>query len=258
MAAVKPQRSFKIGAAQVASIRGDLDANIATHAAAIETAGEHDVSVLVFPELSLTGYEPDLASELAILHTDPRLGRLSALAQRHGMDVMVGAPLRNGSGLPALGAIVLTAQGTTDTYRKMHLGSTERPYFVAGDQPLALTVSSQKVGLGICADSSQVSHPKMYMDLGASVYAVGVFMNAEWYGTDVARHASHAARFGMLVVMANHGASVGTYASVGQSTIWNPDGTVLVQSPGTESALLTAAPQMGSWHGEVVGLATGV
>lgn len=44
--------AFKIAAAQVASIRGDIDANIAAHAAAIEAAAEHEVSVLVFPELS--------------------------------------------------------------------------------------------------------------------------------------------------------------------------------------------------------------
>lgn len=245
---------FTIAAAQVASVRGEIEANIATHAAAIRLAAQHGVSVLVFPELSLTGYEPDLASDLAIGDTDARLAPLRALAQQHRMDVIAGAPLQNGSGLPALGAIVLTAEGTTRTYRKMHLGSTERPYFAAGSLPLALTVSGRAVGLAICADSSQVSHPQAYAERGANVYAVGVFMNAEWYATDVPRHAAHAARFRMLVVMANHGASIGTYTSVGRSTVWSPDGTVLVQSPGTGSALLIATNRDGAWHGEIAGI----
>ena len=58
--------NFKIAAAQVASVRGDIARNIAAHAAAIEAAANHDVSVLVFPELSLTGYEPELAAEVAM------------------------------------------------------------------------------------------------------------------------------------------------------------------------------------------------
>jgi predicted amidohydrolase len=217
-------RDFKIAAAQVASIRGNIDVNIATHAAAIHSAAEHDVSVLIFPELSLTGYEPDLAAALAIVDTDSRLAPLRTLAEQHRMEVVVGAPLRNVSGLPALGAIVLTAEGTTRSYRKMHVGSTERPYFVSGNEPLVLTASGQTVGLGICADSSQVSHPQAYADRGASIYAVGVFLNAEWYETDVPRHASHAARFRMLVVMANHGAS-GYLHEVGEPvrTTFHPD-----------------------------------
>ena len=44
---------FRIAAAQVPSVRGDIDANIATHAATMSAAAKHAVSVLVFPELSL-------------------------------------------------------------------------------------------------------------------------------------------------------------------------------------------------------------
>jgi predicted amidohydrolase len=63
---------FKIAAAQVASVRGDLAGNIQTHAAAVASAALRRISVLVFPELSLTGYEPDLAADLAITQEDER------------------------------------------------------------------------------------------------------------------------------------------------------------------------------------------
>jgi predicted amidohydrolase len=58
----------------------------------------------------------------------------------------------------------------------------------------------------------------------------------------------------MLVVMANHAASVGTYKSVGRSAVWSPGGAVLVQSEGTESALLIAEHRDGTWHGEITAL----
>src|SRR5688572_13718503 len=162
---------FKIAAAQVALVRGDVAANLATHAAAMTAAARQGVRVLVFPELSLTGYEPDLAAELALTAADRRLAPLLALARRHQMEVVVGAPLPNGTPKPALGAILIRADGTTGSYRKMHLGTSEQNYFAPGDTPLAFTVSGHTVGIAICADSSQPSHPQAYADFGATVYA---------------------------------------------------------------------------------------
>lgn len=143
--------AFKIAAAQVRSVRGDLDGNIATHAAAMTAAAKHGVSVLVFPELSLSGYEPDLAEELAITALDRRLAPLLDLAREHQIEAVVGAPLRNGEAKPALGAIWITASGPTRIYRKMHLGAGERDYFTPGDTPLAVAIAGHTVGIAICA-----------------------------------------------------------------------------------------------------------
>src|SRR5215211_6817431 len=104
-----PMLDFKIAAAQVASVRGDIAGNVATHAAALAAAAKHGVSVLVFPELSLTGYEPDLAAELALTAEDVRLAPLRALARQHGIEAVVGAPRHDGTAKPALGAIIIGA-----------------------------------------------------------------------------------------------------------------------------------------------------
>ena len=245
---------FKIGAAQVASVRGDLAGNIRTHSAAITGAAEREVSVLVFPELSLIGYEPDLAAELAITATDERLAPLAALAHRHQMAVVVGASLQNVGTKPGLGAILLAADGSTRNYTKMHLGGAEPTYFVPGGAPLTFATHGQTVGIAICADSSKPSHPQAYAEGGSTIYAAGVFLNAEWYTTDSPRLAGYASRFRMLVVMANHAASVGTYVSVGKSAVWAPDGTLLAEAAGTESSLVIATRIWEGWYGEVVGV----
>src|SRR5262245_31883041 len=244
--------AFKIAAAQIASVRGDFASNIAAHAAAMEAAAKQHVSVLVFPELSLTGYEPDLAAELAITEADSRLAPLLALAGQHRLNAVVGAPLESGEALPALGAILITADGDTRTYRKMHLGSSERAYFTPGDMPLSFAVGGHVVGIAICADTSQASHPQAYADRGADVYAAGVFLNAEWYVTDMPRLAGYAVTHRMLTVMANHAASVGTYTSVGKSAVWGRDGALLAQAEGTENALLIVTSDDATWRGEVV------
>jgi predicted amidohydrolase len=243
---------FKIAAAQIPSVRGDIAKNIVTHAAAITAAAKKGISVLVFPELSLIGYEPDLAAELAITARDERLAPLAALAEQHQMAVIVGASLFNTGSKPGLGAILIAADGSTRTYAKMHLGGSEPTYFVPGEAPLAFASHGQTIGLAICADSSKPTHPQAYADGGSTVYAAGVFLNAEWYATDSPRLAGYASRFRMLVVMANHAGSVGTYVSVGKSAVWGPGGTLLAEVVDTASCLVIATRSREAWRGEVV------
>jgi predicted amidohydrolase len=242
---------FKVAAAQVASICGDIARNVQTHAAAVTAAAVRGVSVLVFPELSLIGYEPELAASHALAADDARLAPLGELAQQHRMNVVAGAPLAADGRKPALGAVLFGPDGSRRTYAKMHLGGSEPDYFVPGRWPLAFESHGQTVGLSICADSSAPSHPQAYAALGATVYAAGVFLNAEWYATDSPRLAAYAPRYRMLVVMANHAASVGTYVSVGRSAVWAPDGVLLAQAAGAENALVVATRGPDSWRAAV-------
>ena len=254
MPADMPTADFRIAAAQIASIRGEWIGNIAAHAGAIEVAAAQGVSVLVFPELSLIGYEPDLAAEMAIIPEDIRLAPLKILARRHGVEVVVGAPLSNGTEKPYLGAILFASNGTTRTYSKMHLGDSERAFFSPGSEPLAFPSHGRTIGVAICADSSQPSHPRAYADAGAAIYAAGVFLNDEWYATDSPRLSGHAAQFRMLVVMANHADSVGTRRSVGRSAIWAPGGSMLAQAEGTARCLVIATSSAEGWRGEIIAI----
>jgi predicted amidohydrolase len=243
---------FKIAAAQIPSVRGDIAANLAAHEGAIRTAARHSVSMVVFPELSLTGYELDLAAPLAFSVTDDRVSPLRDLAQQHQLTLVVGAPMATTADKPSIGAFVLTPAGDIQTYLKMHLGGSETAYCSPGMTPLTVNVDDQRIGLSICADSSRSSHARTYSELGAQVYAAGVFLTDEWYVTDAPRLQKFAQDFRMLTVMANQGASAGTYTSVGKSAIWEPGGTLLVQAAAVESVLVTAAKSSGGWLGELI------
>lgn len=245
---------FRIAAAQIPSLRGEIELNIDTHVAAVKAAAAMGVSVLVFPELSLTGYEPELAATQAIAVDDTRLSPLGELAQLHRMYLVVGAPLANGDGKPSLGAILFGPEGIRQTYAKMHLGGTEPNDFAPSDKPLMFESHGQMVGLSICADSSVPTHPETYASLGTTVYAAGVFLNAEWYASDVPRLAGYASRHQLLVLMANHAASIGTYTSVGRSAVWAPDGELLAQAAGDEDALVIATYDSEGWRAELCGL----
>ena len=244
--------NFSIAAAQIPSIRGEVSTNLVAHAAAIAAGAARQVSIMVFPELSLTGYEPDLAATLAFSTDDNRLASLRALARQYRMTLVVGAPAQNGPDKPAIGGFVFTPDGGALTYLKMHLGASEVAYFSQGEAPLTLHIDGHRIGLAICADSSSESHPRTYAECGATIYAAGVFLTDEWYVNDVPRLQKYAKEFGLMTLMANQGASKGSYESVGRSAVWAPGGQLLVQADGSDTVLVTAALTRSGWQGEIV------
>ena len=58
---------FAIAAAQSSSTKGDIAGNLRRHARLVALAKEHGADAVVFPELSLTGYEPTIAAQTAML-----------------------------------------------------------------------------------------------------------------------------------------------------------------------------------------------
>jgi predicted amidohydrolase len=134
----------------------------------------------------------------------------------------------------------------------MHLGGSEPTYFTPGNAPCVIAADGHSIGLAICADSARPTHPQAYADLGANIYAAGVFLNTEWYETDSPRLARYAASFGMLTLMANQAASVGSHTSVGKSAVWAPGGALLAKAEGTENALLVATHRDAAWAAEVI------
>lgn len=241
---------LKIAAAQIPANRGDLDGNLQEHITAIEVAARHHVHFLVFSELSLMGYEPDMAETCALSPTDDRVAAIANLAKHHQMQIVVGSAIQNQQSKPYLGAFVFSDHGTVDIYAKMHLGGNESDYFTAGTTFKCIETHDETIGLSICADSSKSSHPAAYATAGVSVYAASVFLNNEWYATDTPRFPRIAVEHGMLVVMANQAASRSTLASVGNSTIWGPDGAVLARVAGDEPALVVASRTSSGWRGE--------
>lgn len=111
-----------IAAAQSSSIAGDLAGNIARHQRFMQIAAEHGVQLLVFPELSLTGYERGLAAQLALAPEAAVLQPLRDFAQEVGVTTVVGMPIRLSDAAPVLiGALVLGADGSLGVYSKQHL-----------------------------------------------------------------------------------------------------------------------------------------
>ena len=166
-----------IAAAQSISIAGDLAGNIARHQRFIAAAAEQGVQLLVFPELSLTGYERGLADELAIVPDAAILQPLRDLARAVGVTAVVGMPIRLSDNSPVLiGALVLGADGSLGVYSKQHLHPGEEVVFAPGAGGEPLTIGTDTIALAVCADFSHASHAAAAACQGAGVYAAGVLI----------------------------------------------------------------------------------
>jgi predicted amidohydrolase len=245
--------TLTIAAAQSISIAGDLHANIARHRRFIEIAAEHGVQLLVFPELSLTGYERSLAAELAVLPGDAVLQPLRDFAREVGVTVVVGMPIRLSVGSDVLiGALVLAADGSLGVYSKQHLHPGEEVAFTAGSGGSMLAMENDKVALAVCADFSHSSHAQQAADSNADIYAAGVLITESGYAPDTALLQSYAGEHSMMVLMANHGGATGGWESAGRSAIWAPNGELIVAAPGTGDVLVLARRGADGWGGQVV------
>ncbi|HLY97154.1 MAG TPA: NAD+ synthase [Sideroxyarcus sp.] len=154
--------TLKITLAQINPTIGDIRGNIELmRGAALKAQGDGS-QMVIFPELSLTGYSPrDLLDEAQfITRTEAGLAELiQATLQTPGMHWVVGAPVRHaGPGKHLQNCLLVLADGkVVMKYAKQLLPTynvfDEHRYFEPGpDTASMLQVGGKKVGFLICED----------------------------------------------------------------------------------------------------------
>ena len=242
---------FTIATAESSSVKGHIVANVQIHAKFVRTAAEHGVDVVVFPELSLTGYEPELAGGLILTPEDTGHRLLHELSRRHDITIIAGAPIYSGLEKPHIGALVFSS-ASSYKYAKKHLHGGEEVYFSPGAHPCVLDMQGVPVGLAICADITHPVHAREAAAHGAAIYAAGVLITENGYGPDTRLMQGYTSDHAMLVVMANHSQPTGGHISAGKSAIWNEQGHKIAYAAGTEEVLVIAKRDADGWHGDVI------
>ncbi|WP_295950840.1 carbon-nitrogen hydrolase family protein [Rhodoferax sp.] len=246
--------SLRIAAAQSISVPGDISANVRIHTQFIAAAQHAGVDLLVFPELSLSGYEPALLPGCVLHPGDARLTPLQNLARQARMAIVVGAPIAAPDALrPYIGAISFFPDGSHSVYCKKHLHASEESFATPGD-PAGdnhFAVHGTPLALAICADAMHAPHAERAAAAGASLYIASSVVSVGGYAAEVAQLRQHTRQFGMGVLMANQGGTTGGYVCAGQSGFWAPGGDLVVAAPGTGPVLVVAEYGAQGWSGAV-------
>ena len=152
---------LKIGLAQIDGRLGDVEHNAGLHLDGIARAREAGVDLLVFPELSLTGYR--------LLHLTPRVALplgspvLARLAEAAGpMRVVLGFVEEGERGMLHNSAVLLAGGAPVHVHRKLYLPTygifQEERFFGAGRRLELADLPWGKMGVLICED---LWHPEL-------------------------------------------------------------------------------------------------
>ncbi len=90
---------MRICLAQTESKKGNINWNISNHKKWIEVAISKNADLIAFPELSLTGYEPNLANKLATNRNDLRLNDFQELSDKNQISIGIGLPTKTENGI---------------------------------------------------------------------------------------------------------------------------------------------------------------
>jgi NAD+ synthase (glutamine-hydrolysing) len=144
----------RIACAQVNTVVGDLEGNLALVRNAVRTASEAGAGLVLTPELALTGYPPeDLL--LRPSFADASRDALEDLAREVTETVAIVGFAEHDEDLHNSAAVV--ADGRVQAiYRKRFLPNygvfDEARYFRAGERPIILDINGIRVGIAICED----------------------------------------------------------------------------------------------------------
>jgi NAD+ synthetase len=239
-------QGLKLAIAQINCVVGDLAGNATKILAAVAQAKQSDATLLLTPELSLTGYPPE---DLLLRDDFNRASQqaLVALAEKiQGITVIVGHPHQE-RGRCYNAASVLQDGKILATYHKHalpnHTVFDELRYFSAGTEPLVFEHQGLKCGILICADVWDASPAILAKKAGAEVLLV---MNASPYHLEKqdSRHQvarDRIAQTGLALVYCNLVGGQDELVFDGSSFVLDRSGELAQQLPAFEEALAVVA-----------------
>lgn len=236
---------IKIALAQIATRLGDVNANLEKHLELIHQAESDGVDLIVFPELSLTGYclqdlVPTVAHEASL--EDPIFKPLLEASQK--MDVVVGFVDLDARHRFFIAAAYLSGGQVLHVHHKVYLPTyglfDEGRFFAWGDSLRAFDTRFGRVGILICEDFWHASPPYLLWLDGADVFLFTSASPGRGLGSqpmlDSARwvediNRAYAGMFTSFVLHANRVGYEDGLNFWGGSTIYDPNGSLISQGP---------------------------
>ena len=249
-----------VALAQVSPRLGDVEANLRRHLAVIEEARGGGADLVVFPEMSLTGYFlRDLVTDVAIRLDSPILATLAAACGE--MDAVVGCVVEGEDSRLTNAALYLSGGRVHHLHAKLYLPTyglfDEQRYLSAGDRIRAFDAPLRsarprrpwRAGILICEDLWHPSAPALLarqgLELligpsaspGRGVRDSGVLGTARSYDHMTRTYAQLLTTYLLYCNRVGFEDGVGFW---GGSRVVGPDGSLLAEAPVGEEALL--------WH----------
>jgi 5-aminopentanamidase len=235
---------MRLAALQMKAACGDVATNVARIEQAAKDAAATGATLLVTPELSLTGYGAGEAMHsLAEPPDGPTLQHLGRIARDTGVAIIAGFAEQTGRVVYNSAAYV-DGTGAPVVYRKSNLfGDYERGLFTPS-VPMTVLFDHRgmRCGMLICYDVEFPENVRRLAEAGAEAILVPTALPAGPSGRFIAAHMIRTRAFESQVFVAytNHCGADGLFTYAGSSVVAAPDGAALAQAGDAEEVLLLA------------------
>lgn len=228
---------MKFCVVQSLPVRGNVSENLVRHLRMIELACAYNPEIIVFPELSLTGYEPALAHDLARDPGDSIFDELQRASDHYNITIGAGAPLRVDGDI-AISMLVFQPAQQRQLYAKTYLHADEEPFFSGKQGITSIKHANMHVAFAICYELSVAVHAERAFNEGAGIYIASVAKSVA--GVDAAMHnlSEIAMKYSMTVLMANAVGPADNFVCGGRSAAWNNRGELMGQLDAHSEGLL--------------------
>jgi NAD+ synthase (glutamine-hydrolysing) len=236
---------MRLALAQINSVVGDLDGNRELILERLAEAKDGGAELIVFPELSVTGYPPEdlLLRPGFIRAAEDSVERIAR--QARGATVLVGAPLFDRDLYNA--CYVCAAGEVKAVYRKRFLPNygvfDEERYFASGRDLILLEHGETLIGPTVCEDMWQPGPPATDLALAGAELLVNISASPFYVGRDREREEMFVTRArdnACFIAFCNSVGGQDELIFDGHSVVLDDEGTVIARAPGFEEALLFA------------------
>lgn len=219
---------MKICVAQTRPIKGDIQSNIENHKKLIDLAVSKGADTIIFPELSLMGYEPALSKELATHQADGRFDDFQKISDARQITIGVGVPTKSNADV-CITMVIFQPHQARQTYSKKYLHPDEEEFFVSGQSSVSLIGDKTKIAPAICYELSVPEHAEHAFKSGAEVYIASVAKFVNGVEKALIRLSEIAHRYSMTVLMANCIGLADGQECAGHTSVWNNQGLLVGQ-----------------------------
>lgn len=228
---------MKIALAQIKSDIGNLESNIKKHIEWIKEAVAIKAGLIVFPELSLSGYAPTLAEKMAIDANDDRLEVFQKISNENNISILLGAPLK-GSKWVTISMLIFQPMESRKVYSKQRLHPDEMLYFHAGKNYLLIPFDKLKIAPAICYESLDETHLVNALQQEANLYLASVAKGEKGINKAYLHYERMAKKYSIPILLCNCVGECEDFLGYGNSGIWNNKGILLKKLLNDKEGLL--------------------
>lgn len=241
-----------LASAQTKPKRGNINENLLDHCRLIDIAADKGVELIVFPEMSITGYEREMAASLAFTPNDSRLDKLAKLAVDKKIIIIAGTPIRIGLDL-FIGGFILKPDGSIAIYTKQFLHLDEVDYFKSSfDYNPIIKLDNKRISFAICADIDNPIHPENAGKVDSSIYIASIFFSPQGISTAHNLLSGYAKKFSMNILMSNFSGESWGQPSGGRSAFWDKNGKLVSEMDDDNSGLLIVENNKDIWTKQII------